>query len=241
MKSNPGSYSYIDGVSRIDELLAGADAEYEELDYIPSRDRLSFSNGFYVYCSALFIDLRGSSSISAAYNRPTLSKIYKSYISECVGIVNSISLCSEVMIEGDGIIGIYDTQKKSDIDTVFSIAYQLNSLINILNCRFKRYNINPITAGIGLSYGRALMIKAGYKGSAINEVVWLGDVVNEAAKLCKNGARAYYDYNIMVSSVFHQNLNDQNKSFLSWNSNRNCYHGNVISLGMEDWIKNNCK
>lgn len=28
------------------------------------------------------------------------------------------------------------------------------------------------------------MIKAGYSGSTINDVVWMGEVVNVAAKLC---------------------------------------------------------
>lgn len=240
MKSNPTNYNYLDGVTRIDETLAGEDTSYEELDSIPSRDRLSFNNGFYVNCSALFIDLRGSTSLASTYKRPTLSKIYRSYISESVALINSLDKCAEVMIEGDGVIGIYDTPLKSDINDVFAVGFQLNSLIGILNCRFKRYDINPIVAGIGISYGRALMIKAGYKGSAINEVVWLGDVVNEASKLCKYASRTSNDYPIMLSSVIQSNLNDDNKKLVSWNSNRNCYHGNVISLAMEEWKKNNC-
>jgi hypothetical protein len=33
------------------------------------------------------------------------------------------------------------------------------------------------------------MIKAGHKGSAVNDVVWMGDVVNSAAHLCCHGSK----------------------------------------------------
>jgi class 3 adenylate cyclase len=199
MKSNPAPYNHVDGVPRIDEILSGADTSYEELESIPSRDRLSFTNGFYVNCSAMFVDLRKSSSLADTYSRPTLAKIYRSYISECVAVMNGNSNCCEIMIEGDGVAGIFDTPYKVDMDGVFSTAAELLSLVNILNCRFKRYKIAAISAGIGMSWGRALMIKAGHKGSAVHEVVWLGDVVNDAAKLSKHGSRLVLDYPIMVS------------------------------------------
>jgi hypothetical protein len=73
------------------------------------------------------------------------------------------------------------------------------------------------------------MIKAGYEGSAINEVVWMGDVVNEAAKLCAGAGRGLFPNTIMVSGVFYSNLNDDNKQLLQFNSTNGCYQGNVIS------------
>jgi len=69
----------------------------------------------------------------------------------------------------------------------------------------------------------------------------MGDVVNEAAKLAGYGNKEYSDNEIMVSQIFHQNLNDNNKGFLQWNSNRNCYHGNVINKEMNDWVLRNCR
>src|SRR5205085_12641270 len=105
-----------------------------------------------------------------------------------------------------------------DIDGVFTTAARINSLIDVLNCRLKKRNIDPIRAGIGMSYGRALMIKAGYKGSSINDVVWMGDVVNEAAKLCSAGSKNSWDPPIVISSVFYNNLNDHNKGLLTYSS-----------------------
>lgn len=55
---------------------------------------------------------------------------------------------------------------------------------------------------MGASYGSSLYIKAGYKGSGINEVVWLGKLVGEAAKLCSYGNKTWSDKELMVSDVF---------------------------------------
>lgn len=56
-------------------------------------------------------------------------------------------------------------------------------MINVLNYELGKRGIGPISVGIGVDYGRALMITAGYSGSGINDVVYMGDVVNRAAKL----------------------------------------------------------
>ena len=84
------------------------------------------------------------------------------------------------------------------------------------------------------------MIKAGYKGSGVNEVVWMGDVVNEASKLSGYGNNSWNDFEIMVSGDFYYNLNEHNQSLLKYNSNRHCYHGNVICIEMSDWYQANC-
>ncbi len=81
------------------------------------------------------------------------------------------------------------------------------------------------------------MVKAGNKGSSINDVVWMGEVVNEAAKLCEHGNSSYSDAEIMVSNDIYLNLNEHNKALLSWNATRQCYHGNVINTNMEKWLQ----
>jgi hypothetical protein len=69
----------------------------------------------------------------------------------------------------------------------------------------------------------------------------MGDVVNEASRLCGYGNKTWNDREIMVSSVFFNNLDEHNQGLLEWNSHRECYHGNVISLGMDAWYKEHCK
>lgn len=241
MESSFKPYNVEESDERIKEILKTEDKEYEELDEIPPRDKLTYNNGFYVYCTALFVDVRNSSILPDKYKRPTLARIYRSYISEVVALLNGNSDCKEINIHGDSVWGIFNTRSKTDIDDVFSTSASISSVVNLLNCRLKKKGIEPISIGIGLDYGRALMIKAGYKGSGINDVVWMGDVVNKASKLCSYGNRSYNDCETMVSSVFFSNLNEENKKLLNYNYFRQCYHGDIINKHIDNWVKERCE
>jgi class 3 adenylate cyclase len=241
MKTRLIVYDYEKSFERIDNILESSENSFEELDSIPSRNKLTFTNGFYVNCSALFVDIRDSSSLPSKHNRPKLAKLYRSYISEVVAIMNGSIFCSEVNVVGDGILGIFATPTTLSIDHVFGTSAEISSLIDVLNCKFRKKSISEIVVGIGMSYGRALMIKAGYKGSEINDLIWMGDVVNYAYKLASYGNRTYSDHETMVSEVFYNNLNDDNKNLLSPNYNRSCYHGNVVNAEMNEWYNENCK
>lgn len=235
------NYEFIKSFDRIENKIASSDNSFPERDDIPPRTDLTFSNGFYVNCTTLYIDIRNSSDLPNHHTRPKLAKLYRAYISEVIAVIVGDGNCAEVIVEGDCVVGIFNTTKKVDIDSVFSTAAQLSSLIDVMNCKFDKYDIKNITVGIGIHYGRALMIKAGFRGSGINDVVWMGDVLNEASMLCSYGNKGYSDKEIMVSGVIYNNLNEDNKKLLEWNSSRNCYHGNVINIAMNEWYKENCK
>jgi class 3 adenylate cyclase len=239
MQTTHSTYDYTSSLTRIDELLAGLDASYSDSKTIPSRDSLTFNNGYYVSVTVLFIDMRGSKSLADKHTRPVLAKIYRAYISEIVAALRGNSTVSEIYIEGDGVWAVFDTPFKSDVDAAFQSAYTVASLVDILNVKLSKKGYSIISVGIGLDYGESLYIKAGYKGSGINEVVWLGRVVGEASALCKNGNRTFFDNEIMVSSTVHDNLNAHNKTLLSWNSTRSCYHGNVVNTQMNTWVNDN--
>ncbi|HEX8266382.1 MAG TPA: hypothetical protein VF596_13340 [Pyrinomonadaceae bacterium] len=236
MQVTHSSFNYFSSIERINEILDSSENNYEEKSSIPDRDSLTFTNGYYVNASALCVDIRNSYALTEKYTRPKLAKIYRCYISEIVAVLKGDSNINEIYIEGDGVWAVFNTPLQSDIDEVFSTGAQISSLIDILNFRFSKHSIAPITVGIGMTYGTALFIKAGYKGSGINEVVWLGKLVSEAHELCSYGNKSFQDYKIMVSSVFQQNLNDHNKKLLSYTYQRGCYHGNIINIDMNNWL-----
>ncbi|OUR92823.1 adenylate/guanylate cyclase domain-containing protein [Gammaproteobacteria bacterium 42_54_T18] len=241
METKHKTYNHNDSFDRIDGILDESDTSFPEVNEIPARDKLTYKNGYYVNCSALFVDIRDSSELPNKHLRPTLAKIYRSYISEVVAIMNGNSDCSEIRIEGDCVSGIYNTPKMKQIDGMFSDAARISSLIKVLNCKYKKRDITEIEVGIGMDYGRALMIKSGYNGSGLNEIVWMGDVVNGASNLCGNANKGYENEVIFASNVIYSNLNEDNKALLSKNHNHDCYHGNVINNAMEEWYKENCK
>ena len=241
MTSNHLIYDFAKSRERIDDMLNIGDLSYEEKDSIPSRDKLTYNNGFYVKCTSLFVDIRKSTEMAGKYKRSTLARIYKCYISEVVAIINGNEDCVEICIEGDCVWAVFDTPYKNKLDEVFNTAAKISSIIDTLNCKLKKKTIQPIAIGIGIDYGSALMVKAGYNGSGINDVVWMGEVVAVSSKLGSFGNRELFDKELMISNVFYSNLNDENKKLLQWNNTRGCYHGNVINISMNKWNTENCK
>lgn len=188
---NYKSYNWVSSSSRIKDILDQPAGQFEETDDLPSRDKLTYTNGFYGRCSAVFIDIRDSSGLTQKYKRPTLAKIYRSFISEMVAVLNGHANVREVNIVGDCVWAVYNTPLKSDIDEIFSRAFHANTLLKLLNAHFSKKSIDPLKVGIGVDWGRVLMIKAGYSGSSINDVIYMGDVVNRAAHLAHKAGRNY--------------------------------------------------
>lgn len=232
-------YDVVASDARIKEILDSVES-FEDVDSIPNRQNLTYNNGYYVNCTSVFIDIRGSSKFSETHTRPVIGKIYRAYISECVAIMNNDPNCREVVITGDCVHGIMNTPFKSDVDRAMQTTYSLNALINVLNWRLKQKGYKQISCGIGIAYGRALMIQAGFKGSKLNEVIWMGDVVNEASNLCHQGNKNYRKP-IQVSSSVYNNLNAVNKNLLSPVNSGILgsvhYECDIVNSEMYEWLE----
>lgn len=213
MDGNYKPYDYQSASDRIKDILNQPTGVFQETSDLPNRDKLTFTNGFYGSCSAIFVDIRDSSGLTTIYKRPNLAKIYRAFISEMVAVLNSAQSVREVSIVGDCVWAVYNTPKKPDIDEVFDVAVTANSVKALLNAHYEKKAIKPLRLGIGVDWGRALMIKAGFSGSGINDVVYMGDVVNRAAHIAHEADRNY-NPSILVGSDFHLNLNDTNKTHL---------------------------
>lgn len=247
MESNNKPYKFSQSLERIDSFINQSNTTYQKLNYIPSRDKLTYDNGYYVNCSAIFVDIRESSTLTYKHYRPTLAKLYRAFISEVTAILNSNQYCKEINIIGDCVAGICDTEGATSANQLIDTASQICSLVDILNCKFKKADINEIKIGIGISYGRALMIQAGNKGSSLNEVVWMGDIVNEASKLCNEANKDGFDITerVIISKSFYDRLSPEYQNKFS--SGNVFYPGlaDKIEADLEDeqmqqWYKENC-
>ncbi len=86
------------------------------------------------------------------------------------------------------------------------------------------------------------MIKAGYSGSSINDVIYMGDVVNKAAHLAHKAGRNY-EHPIWFGPGFYGNLNEHNSGLLTqkWDLELGgwIYSGNIVSTVMNTWVEEN--
>ncbi|KRE88189.1 adenylate/guanylate cyclase domain-containing protein [Arthrobacter sp. Soil764] len=240
MDSNYKAYDHVASFERLDAILAQSNSNFEEKKSLPDRDELTFDNGFYASGTALFIDIRDSSQLPDLYNRPALAKMYRAFISEMVAVFNSHPKGREINIVGDCVWGLYNTPYKSDINSVFSLAAQANSLLKVLNYKLDKAGYKtPIKCGLGAAYGRALMIKAGQKGSTISDVVYMGDVVNEAAELASQASKGTA-LSFLMEQDFQSNLNEANKPLTAYDLERGCFSASVINVVTEKWYSENC-
>ena len=228
------NYDINNSAARMDAILGTDNRNFPDLGEIPARNELTFTNGYYVNVSALFIDIVGSSDMTNAHYRPTLAKIYRCFISECTAIMNDAALgdlCKEINIHGDCVWSVFDTYYQESFNTIFSVTLQLKDMINILNDKlYRRYN-QQIEVGIGLDYGRALMVKAGYSGSGLNDVIWMGDVVNTACHLANDAGRQGKPP-ILVSENIFTKLRKDNQNLLLPRYN---YNGGIAYYGYQSF------
>jgi class 3 adenylate cyclase len=241
--TNNITYSFENSRGRIIDIL-NSDSEFEEVDSIPNSDRLTYTNGFNVNCYSIFIDIRDSSKLPDRYKRSTLAKIYRAFISEIVAIFQSSSNCREVNIVGDSVWGVFDYQKKDDVLQVFNVAASSNSLTNTLNYFLRKRNIQPITIGIGIDRGRALMVQAGFAGSGINDIIYMGGVVNMASKYCSKANKEVSSPLVISEGVWRdlegfnngpQNGNQFYQTFFNKHLD-GYYFGDVIRIDMNVWL-----
>lgn len=240
MESNYQFYDFKESLCRLDEILNADSKSYEEKNRIPKRSSLTYTNGFYVNCTAVFVDICDSSRYPEKHTRPVLAKIYRSFISEVIAIFNGNENCREVNVQGDCVWAVFDTLYKEDFwDVLFNCA-QVNSLINILNFKLQKKRYETFRVGIGVDYGRALMIKAGYKGSTINEVVWMGDVVNQASNLCGLGNHTFNNPIVISKTIYNYLVikeYDRRSKWFSYDPVHLCYHGDIICRDMDAWLQ----
>jgi class 3 adenylate cyclase len=234
------NYNFEDSFVRIQEILDSSDT-FEQVESVPNSDTLSYTNGYYFKCYAIFIDIRDSSTLPTKYQKRTLAKIYRAYISEIVALFQSSSNCKEINIVGDSVWGIYKSQSKEDVMEVFSAAYSACSIINTLNYKLCKKGINPIRVGIGIDKGDALMILAGFKGSGINDVIYMGGVVNNASKLCSKGSKNSNGTMVISPEVYNDLQGKTNgttayQSFFVKNTLEDNYHATMVRIDMDNWL-----
>lgn len=237
MKATNEKYDFDKSLQRIDDILNSADNQFEYKKTMPSRDSLTYTNGFYVNCTVLFIDICDSSKLTSFQNRPVLAKIYRSFISEMVALLNSPASCREVSINGDCVWGVYDTPLQVNVNEIFDLSAKACSLVGILNYKLSKKKYKTYDVGVGLDYGRALMIQAGYSGSKINDVLWMGDVVNTACHLCNNANQTSFDKRVFLTKNIYDNLSENNKKLCSWNGIRSVYQADIVNINMNNWLK----
>jgi class 3 adenylate cyclase len=93
METDNVPFELEESVERIKDIITAGDNTYEDKKEIPARASLTYTNGFYVSATALFVDIRESSELTNFHRTRVLAKLYRAFISEMTAIMNGNSNC----------------------------------------------------------------------------------------------------------------------------------------------------
>lgn len=240
-------YDYKERKKKVEEILDNTNA-VNKVKKFPRDEEFTYANGYKAWASAIFVDLRDSTTLFTGNNDVAIAKLIRGFTSEIIEILvkdTDKEDLKEIGIRGDCVYAVYSTPSKADLCDVADRAFHINTYMKMLNKLLSDRGLPSIQAGIGLAASETLIVKAGRKHSGINNLVWIGKSVATAAKLSDLGNKGGVKP-IVMSSVFYSNYIEIEKEKNSategwWTSKRDIkygdyWHGNVIKTGFNNWI-----
>ena len=244
-------YDYKQGKKRIKNILDNQLTVVEQ-DKLPAIDKLTFDNAYKSWVSAIFVDIRDSTSLFTEEDKEKVSKIIRSFTSEIIEILRKDDNLREIGIRGDCVYAIYTTPFQSDIYECVDKAIYVNTYLKMLNKLLANKKYPTITAGIGIGTAKELIVKAGRKDVGINNPVWIGDAVTGASNLSsianKDGHDPIAFSNLTyLNSIEQLKKNNSKKDVDSWFTEYHdadlgtFYCANIIKVEFDNWIDDGTK
>lgn len=239
-------YDYSTSAITVENILTST-TKIENKKTIPSDNEFTFENGIKTWVGSLFVDIVDSSNLFKSSNEDT-ARIMRAFCSEIISILKDNSNYNEIGIRGDCVYATFSASYQKDLVEIFEHAYRINSFMRMLNVLLKKHNFPQIRAGIGLGCDEELIVKAGKVGSGINDKIWIGKALVDAAHLAdianRNGNRS-----IAMSPIFYNNiinhLCEANENYKTWiipntpYGTPTYYHCNIIETSFDKWIDEN--
>ncbi|MFW0696706.1 adenylate/guanylate cyclase domain-containing protein [Aliarcobacter butzleri] len=231
-------YNYKAGKKRIKDILNNK-LQVIENNKIPNNENFTFSNAYYGWVTAIFVDIRNSTDLFSKGNKEIVSKMIRSFTSEIIEILRNDDNLREIGIRGDCIYAIYATPNKQDDLEIINKSFYINTFMKMLNKLLVEKGFSTMSVGIGVSTAQELVVKAGRKDVNINNSVWIGDAVTKASNLSSLGNKENYK-SILISESVYKNINDSYKE--NWFTVRNSkeigkfYDCDIIKTAFNNWI-----
>lgn len=245
-------YDYKERKKKVEGILDNTDA-VNSVDKFPRDKNFTYTNGYKAWASAIFVDLRESTTLFTDYDDIEISKVIRGFTSEIIEILKKdtdVEDLKEIGIRGDCVYAVYSTPNKDDIFDVAKRSFYVHTYMKMLNKLLFDRGLPAIKAGIGLATSETLAVKAGRENSGINNLVWIGKSVATAAKLADLGNKDSVSA-IVMSSIFHLNYmkiqkNKKPKADTWWSKGNDekygeYWHGNVIMADFNSWIDDGMK
>ena len=242
------AYDYKLGKKRVLEILNDTN-DVRMVKRIPSDQEFTYSNGYYGWVSAIFVDIRNSTRLFAENRKSSTARIIRAFSSEVIEILKDDNNLREIGIRGDCVYAIYASPKEIDDFRLVRKAFCINTFMDMLNTILKQRQMKLLKVGIGLSTSQDLVIKSGRNKSGISAKVWIGKAVTFASKLSSIANKKNINSVIMMTTDFYKNIikqlceNNPDKDVKTWFTEYiadvigTCYGCNVVNSEFNEWIK----
>ncbi len=158
------------------------------------------------FCSVLFSDVVGFTTISEQLDPESLVNILNEYLTEMTRIIfNNQGLLDKY--EGDAIMAVYGApvEMKEHAELCCASAIQMQKKLAEMRKNWKKFNKPELRARVGINSGEMVV---GNMGSETRfDYTVMGDSVNLAARL--EGANKLYDTEIMIGENTYELVKDQ--------------------------------
>ena len=244
-------YDYKAGKQRLEEILDN-DMEVVEQDKLPNDDDFTFTNGYYSWVSAIFVDMRDSTELCADEDKEKLAKVFRSFSSEIIEILRDDDNLREIGIRGDCVYAVYTSPLKTDIYECADKCFYVNTFMKMLNKLLKQHSLPEIKVGIGLSSAQELVVKAGRKGVGINSKIWIGKAVTRACHYANYGNKdgnpaivfGSCSYNNMIDQLIKNDPDKNPKGWFTYHKDEgegDYYTADIIKTEFDNWINSGMK
>ncbi|MBW1728645.1 MAG: adenylate/guanylate cyclase domain-containing protein [Deltaproteobacteria bacterium] len=194
----------IDLQVKINELMS-LKYDVSQITRIPTKQDVTFGDkACAIQAACLFIDIRHSTKLLRKFRVSDVANLLKSFHYICSSIIKKNT--GEVRsFNGDSVLAIFTEETCCDcaVSSAFNIKYSIGLLLT------SKYKIeNDLDFGIGIDYGKIFVVKVGNRGEFNNDLVWIGDAINGAAKMGNNSNKPN---NIKISEAVYKKLIEYNK------------------------------
>jgi len=240
-------YDYAQGKQRIIDIL-DSKTKIETSKSIPKSDEeFTYENGIISWVGALFVDIRDSSKYFTENKPDIVARVIRAFCSEIISILSKNDSYRQIGIRGDCVYAIYSCPTLSQINSIMNDATYINTFQEMFRKILSKKKFPTFSFGIGIGASEDLIIKAGQKGSGINDLIWIGDAVLDASNMSsianKNGFNP-----IVMNSCFYYNIKDMKASsehtfgeFIvskySYDLGEEVYHTDMVNTAFNNWVE----
>lgn len=214
----------------IDDIVKGR-WEITEGRVVPETEDIGLGNkGIRLETTMLYADLADSTEM-AMYNQEIAAEVYKAFLACCSKIIR-LREGSIRSFDGDRVMGVFigDRKNTDAVKTALHIKYVFDEL---LAPKFKaqysafRDGTLKLNYSVGIDTSSVLVARAGIRNN--NDLVWVGQAPNIAAKLSSIREPSYKSY---ITKAVYDAMNDTAKvsnGVNMWESRT----WNVLPIGLQ--------